>query len=358
MKPNFQILDNLRGMAALYVVINHARGFLHIGGKQVAQEIPLNEWTLGTKIYYGILQFTALGDELVIFFFVLSGFSIAYSLNQRANIKQFYQRRLIRIYPPYILALLWASWVYFLIFQTIQIPIEAGIGNVLDNFWTVLQNLCFIPTGSLIIPFWSLAYEVIFYVLSPLLLIRCWKVYVSFSILLFLFTTLFIGKESPIYIWAFFQKYSLFFALGIALFFKYPEFDKSLQSSKRYFGILFFVFVFVLVLAKFVLGTFANITQVLSAFFSLYCIVNFQKHSIQFVWLRKLGKMSYTLYITHFASLFLFKYLLFRMGIVEDQAIRIWYVWILAVIFSIILAYILYILLEKRTKLILDSRRK
>jgi len=289
LKPNFQILDSLRGMAALYVLINHARGFLHIGGNQLAQEIPLSEWTFGTKVYYGVLQFT--------------------SLNQNANIGQFYRRRFIRIYPPYILALVWAALIYYFIHQQIQIPTEAGSGNVFSDFWSIVKNLFFIPTGSLILPFWSLVYEVIFYLLAPLFLIRYWKVYTSFALVLFLFTILIIGKTSDIYIWAFFQKYSLFFAFGIVLYFKYQIFEKYFQSSKKYFIILFFIFICILVFTKFVLGNFANITQILSAFFSLYCIINFQKHTLRFSWLCSLGKISYTLYITHFASLFLFKYL-------------------------------------------------
>lgn len=342
----------------MYVVINHARGFLHIGGQQLAKEIPLNEWDLGTKVYYAILQATALGDEFVIFFFVLSGFSIAYSLNQKPNIWQFYQRRFIRIYPPYILALVWASLVYLLIYKIIQLSIDIDLGNVFANFTSISQNLIFIPTGSLIIPFWSLVYEVIFYVLAPLLLIRYWKIYGIFSFLLFLFTILILGKESENFILAFFQKYSFFFSLGIMLFFYYKKINNILKSLRKHFYILFFVSILILISTKFILGNSASITQILAAFFSIYCIINFQKHNIQFKWLRNLGKMSYTLYITHFASLFLFKYIIFQWGIITNEPIKIWYIWIIGVIFAVFSAYFLYLLVEKRTKSILDLRRK
>ena len=85
--PNFQILDCLRGIAAFYVVINHCRGNLLIGGSEIAETIPVEDWSIVTKLYYAALRFTSLGGEFVIFFFVLSGFSIAYSLRNQQKRK-------------------------------------------------------------------------------------------------------------------------------------------------------------------------------------------------------------------------------------------------------------------------------
>ena len=94
---DFKVLDGLRGIAALYVVFNHARGNLYIGGVKYAQIKSISLWTLTEKIYFSILQCTSLGREFVILFFILSGFSIASSINKKPNIGGFYLRQMIRI---------------------------------------------------------------------------------------------------------------------------------------------------------------------------------------------------------------------------------------------------------------------
>ena len=104
-KIDFKILDGLRGIAALYVLFNHARGNLFIGGTKYERIKDITSWNFSEKLYFSALQLTSLGKEFVILFFVLSGFSIAYSLNKGHLKSQFYLRRIIRIYPPYVFAL-------------------------------------------------------------------------------------------------------------------------------------------------------------------------------------------------------------------------------------------------------------
>src|SRR5665647_1005420 len=98
-KIDFKILDGLRGIAALYVVFNHARGNLFIGGIKYAQIKDISRWSIWEKLYFSALRLTSLGKEFVILFFILSGFSIAYSLSKSHSKIQFYLRRVIRIYP-------------------------------------------------------------------------------------------------------------------------------------------------------------------------------------------------------------------------------------------------------------------
>ena len=50
-KIDFKILDGLRGIAAIYVVFNHARGNLFIGGVKYAQLKNVAEWNLYEKVY-------------------------------------------------------------------------------------------------------------------------------------------------------------------------------------------------------------------------------------------------------------------------------------------------------------------
>ena len=184
-KPNFKILDCLRGIAALYVVINHCRGNLFIGGSEMAKIIPVADWSIWTKIHYALLQFTSLGTEFVIVFFVLSGFSIAYSLRNQQKKGSFYLKRLIRLYPPYIAALCWAALVFYLI-SKFEPSLNGNVTSVIHSYKSILSNLAYIPDGSYIGQFWSLIHEVIFYILAPFVFLKR-RYYYYISLIFYLF---------------------------------------------------------------------------------------------------------------------------------------------------------------------------
>src|SRR6476661_6924887 len=114
-KLNFDILESLRGLAALYVCIGHARGNLWIGGEQYLKMHPRETLGISDYLVLGLNMLTRLSTEFVIVFFVLSGFSIAHSLRNNTQPLPFYKRRFIRLYPPYITALLWAMAVVLII---------------------------------------------------------------------------------------------------------------------------------------------------------------------------------------------------------------------------------------------------
>ena len=80
-KQHFQVLDGLRGIAALVVVIFHF------------MEIAISDYNN---------NFIAHGYLAVDFFFCLSGFVIAYAYDSRIKIlglKSFIKLRLMRLYP-------------------------------------------------------------------------------------------------------------------------------------------------------------------------------------------------------------------------------------------------------------------
>jgi len=111
---DFEILDSIRGIASLFVTIAHCRGTLWIGGGEFLKMFPKETWGAWEYTIFSISMLTRLSVEFVIVFFVLSGFSIAHSLSSNTSIKQFYLRRLIRIYPSYIVALIWAGLIFAL----------------------------------------------------------------------------------------------------------------------------------------------------------------------------------------------------------------------------------------------------
>jgi peptidoglycan/LPS O-acetylase OafA/YrhL len=115
-----QGLDGLRGIAALAVVAYHYSD---------------------EKIYYGLL-----GVEL---FFVISGFVILMTLERVPTVGEFARHRFARLYPAYWLSVLLAAWA-----------LSPPISQMLTNL-TMLQS--FVHEADLIDPYWTLAYELWFY---------------------------------------------------------------------------------------------------------------------------------------------------------------------------------------------------
>ena len=87
-KPHYELLDGLRGVAALLVVLYHIfEGYAFAGGTGVI-----------STFNHGLLA--------VDFFFILSGFVISYAYDDRWNkmtLGDFFKRRLIRLHPMIII---------------------------------------------------------------------------------------------------------------------------------------------------------------------------------------------------------------------------------------------------------------
>lgn len=123
-------LDGLRGIAALAVVAYHYNDI---------------------RVYYGLL-----GVEL---FFVISGFVILMTLERVGSVAEFALHRFARLYPAYWVSVAVAGCFLLLTHQT---TFEVVAINA-----TMLQGL--INQTALIDPYWTLAYEVWFYIVMAAL---------------------------------------------------------------------------------------------------------------------------------------------------------------------------------------------
>jgi peptidoglycan/LPS O-acetylase OafA/YrhL len=121
-KQHFEILDGLRGVAALAVVIFH-----------------FMEW-----VYTDFSKnFIAHGFLAVDFFFCLSGFVIGYAYDNRIGkmgVGEFFKKRLIRLHPLVILGSVLGLLAFFL--DPFTLPIAHGAGKLILLF---ICSLLLIP---------------------------------------------------------------------------------------------------------------------------------------------------------------------------------------------------------------------
>jgi peptidoglycan/LPS O-acetylase OafA/YrhL len=371
-KRDFEILDSIRGIAALYVAIAHCRGTLWMGGSEYSKLFPREGWNIGDYIIFGSSMLTRLAVEFVIVFFVLSGFSIAHSLASDKSPLRFYKRRLIRIYPSYVMALVWAGAI-FLITKWIFPEWYNGLYTQfaflrtieMNEFFTpskVAGNLLYMPMHGFVGPFWSLTYEVIFYLLAPFIL-RNIKIYAAVSTLLFAASFLFPDQiksmDIPVYIQEFLFTYNIYFAVGVLFYNYFEEVNKAISFLSR--NVLLLLLLLTLG-ATYAVNFYFKIETVYSfmvaAVLGILLMIYFLRHRVEIPWLMKIGQFSYTLYITHFASVYLYLAIFWTISGHRAPYIVNYFVWMPAVLFVVALGWLQYSLIEKKTKKILDLLRK
>ena len=160
------VLDGIRGVAILLVLLFH---FSVYGGGLAVSGAAID------RAYYRLAGAGWMGVDL---FFVLSGFlitGILYDAKGSAHyFRNFYARRVLRIFPLYYFALL-----IFTVVLPIALPEHRGLQMIERDapwYWTYLSNVSIARDGwpqyGAIGHFWSLAVEEQFYLLWPLVVLR------------------------------------------------------------------------------------------------------------------------------------------------------------------------------------------
>lgn len=149
-------LDGLRGLAALYVLLFHCWLYTFPG----YPDSSAPRWLDG-------LMF---GRIAVVFFLVLSGFSLAVSPARNGwrpgGVSRFLRRRAWRILPPY-----WAALAFSLVISWLVVPashVGPPTGRSILVYGLVAQDVFTAPTPNG--AFWSIGVEAELYLLFPLLL--------------------------------------------------------------------------------------------------------------------------------------------------------------------------------------------
>lgn len=356
-KTYFENLDSLRAVAALLVIFYHFTLWFHFPDGNFYAAVQR------------IISFNNLGGPLAVrFFFVLSGFLITYLMfeeqkqNGKFSIKNFYIRRVLRIFPVYYLSLIIGFIIYPLLMSLREIPFHEVSNPVLfslflANFDVMYNNS---PVNGLLGLQWSVAVEEQFYLLAPALFLLAYKKYFSRMQLLFIAVSYLFyirhwndGTSVPHYHTLSVLSYLAFGSLlAWACSNHFETITKWLNKISGTF--IFIVYSLCLIFIFFFndiheMIPFINaiVLKIITTIFFGFIILE-QNYSEQSVFkmgrikiLAWLGKISYGIYIYHMTAIYLVIYF-FKLN---EQTI--WFQMIAALLLTIAISSISFFFIEK-----------
>ncbi len=344
------VLDFMRGFAAVYVVVNHVRGnFFKGGARTIAEAVE----PLGLYDYLSIslLQLTGLGTEFVILFFSVSGFAMAHSMKHTPSAAQFYLRRLVRIWPPYLVAIGLAALVCILYasFDPANSVSQRCTGR-LCTAEGLFQMATYIKVATPITAqFWSLPYEVIFYMLCPLLLWRrsaipaVWGVSAILSLIGVAFWGLGLNPSSSVLV-NFAINAAFWFMSGVVA---YHYIERVPALSVWAFAISAAVLMGLIFAVKTSYGAPNSISNLLMILFSILCIRNLP-HALTSNPRWNWGFFSYSIYIYHVAFIYLIALILDQQFGIRAREIESYWAWMLCLPVVLAGCWGMYFLGEKQ----------
>lgn len=331
-------------LSCVFVLMCHGRGyFLPEYGA-----LPDAEKNIISFLFYTA---TRGGEAAVTFFFLLSGFlvggkGIERILSKTFDWKSYTIDRGARILPP-----LFCS-ITFCAIASIYLGSKPDWGYYIGNLLS-LQGI-FVPVISG--PFWSLAYEVWFYIILALIGIFCLKNKISIKLVMFLllgFCAWIFTKLQAVYLFA--------WVIGAAAYFIHIQ-----KLKKRSWILLIFILII-----SYGLNQIARESRAFSALIMLphsLCIIilacagsifiSALSHTYscnRFICFinqvgTKLAAFSYTLYLTHWTTFKLLQHCGFKKA--NNLTVQSLLTYIVALLIGMFVAYILYLPFERQTLII------
>jgi peptidoglycan/LPS O-acetylase OafA/YrhL len=364
---NLPLLHAIRGLAAFYVVVFHSKFMLWSGGRDFLIKFPQSSWNIFDYLKFGIDMLFNGGVQMVMIFFVLSGFFIAMSLDKNNNkpvlqkLKTFYLIRIVRIYIPYLASILISVMALYFVARfspdlyslksNRQFNSSLIVAYNDITFGNFLKALYFDYNKEYIgfnYAYWSLLYEGIFYLIVPFIQ-SFKKQYLVISCIFFLSGIIMqdFFETNNVFLKFLFQ-FNFYFAIGQAIYLFRKNIADFLAVRKLKKPLV--VGAIVLFLAFDTLATmhfefWANFLSAISGGFLLILFLNYEIKSNYFIKsIKGLGKISYSLYLVHIPTLVFIYALLYHFTGTVVFYNRIYFIGVAA---SLVTGYVLYKIAEQ-----------
>jgi peptidoglycan/LPS O-acetylase OafA/YrhL len=321
LQNRLHILDSFRGIAALVVF------FHHIYTKFYNLFPNRNSW------YSYLLNYiSSLNEEAVLFFFFISGFSIALSLNGRLpssnkEINFYLFKRVRRIVPLYMLALCLTA-ICGVVTQEFWIDHSFRLQNLIGNL-LFLQNSnsytgnWFVPYGKNG-PLWSISFEMWYYIFLPSIFLFQFKItrnyirsnyLIDLGLLISWCATIFsIWLNKQFYLpWIAYLTLFILWYLGFWIGIHYKQ--KTLSLKHLFYLLIITSFHFIIsqavdsaTLVRLRTGT--MISSIFLIFYFLKKYLSYIYNRIEYIFyflFNEIGSFSYPLYLIHFPILLVCK---------------------------------------------------
>ena len=321
MKKRFEVLDIFRGMFSLFVVLYHMSAF---------SKTPI----INNNFIHN-------SDLFVDFFFVLSGFVIAYSYSSIINFAQFkifFKKRFLRLYPLHLIILLFFVLIEFskqFFSAYVHINQLNNSSNNLTTFFTSLflvnsVKIAGIKEVSWNIASWSISAEMISYLCFGLLMVfisylKLQKLVNLFFIIVIAFAIAALIRLTKTTELTFTFDYGFLrgligFFTGVLCLKLYSKVETFFYKINKTWFSLIETLVFILIVLMIWNGTafkpFGFVYELL--FFVAVMVFSFEQGIIsrqlkKYKLLHNLGKYSYSIYITHTLLISLFNIIFIRL---------------------------------------------
>lgn len=288
-------LQYLRGIAALMVVLLHAR-------------ISVNHYLVAIserKFLFPESHWAAFGRFGVDIFFVISGFVISITLfkldvDSMADIRKFIQKRIIRIAP-----LFWLCLALYVL--TIYLMSPNSTFDFLKIFTGAIFQFYSDPRGNPATYYgvsWTLNYEMLFYISTGMIVVifrKKWPLIVSALFLCTSYLFYVYGKDMNIVQRFVFNPITLEFILGVIVAYLYKMNIKINPIIGIPVIIVCFYYIYTIPergLSDWYIGR--TINAAIPAAVIVLCIINLEfKNKILDRVFMKLGDSSYSMYLVH-----------------------------------------------------------
>lgn len=320
----------LRGFCAFYVVIFHAKFLLWSGGTDYLKTFPRVTWDLSQYVVFGADMLSSAGYEMVIFFFVLSGFFIRYAqLKKHRPAFRFYLNRAVRIYPPYLASLVLGAGIIAYLANAHPALLTSAPGRELNagllGAWHELQSFTLAGAGRALAfskpkdqflgyngVYWSLLPEALFYLSVPL---AFWRIRYYYALSAACYAFGMVGTAMHVdtgFLGEFVLVYNGYFALGVGLYDLVTTRPNWLNAFRRYNGFVLAAGITAIMLALIAVSTthmhlwsapIASLLAVLSVSVLLAGRVNRRNPLVRIF--HEIGIFSFSLYLYHFPLLIL-----------------------------------------------------